>query len=57
MHLLQKNPGGGVFGMNSIYLQTDLVSDIAGLATITDPSLMNPWGLANTSTSPFWICE
>jgi uncharacterized protein (TIGR03118 family) len=37
------------------YLQTDLVSDIAGLATITDPELMNPWGISHSSGSPFWI--
>jgi uncharacterized protein (TIGR03118 family) len=36
------------------YTQTDLVSDLAGLATITDPSLVNPWGISHTSTSPFW---
>jgi uncharacterized protein (TIGR03118 family) len=36
------------------YLQTDLVSDIPGLATITDPNLVNPWGASRTSTSPFW---
>jgi uncharacterized protein (TIGR03118 family) len=36
------------------YVQTDLVSDIAGLATITDPQLVNPWGVAFSSTSPFW---
>jgi uncharacterized protein (TIGR03118 family) len=37
------------------YVQTNLVSDIAGLATVTDPQLMNPWGLSHSSTSPFWI--
>jgi uncharacterized protein (TIGR03118 family) len=36
------------------YLQTDLVSDIPGLATITDPMLKNPWGISHSSTSPFW---
>src|SRR5262249_47240700 len=28
------------------YLQTNLVSDIPGLATITDPLLVNPWGMS-----------
>jgi uncharacterized protein (TIGR03118 family) len=41
--------------LDTAYVQTDLVSDIAGLATITDPELMNPFGLTSTSTSPFWI--
>jgi uncharacterized protein (TIGR03118 family) len=39
----------------STYVQTDLVSDIPGLATITDPLLVNSWGLTATATSPFWI--
>jgi len=43
--------------MSTTYLQTNLVSDIEGLATITDPELMDPFGLANTSTSPFWIAN
>jgi hypothetical protein len=45
----------GVLGMNTAYLQTNLVSDISGLATITDPQLMNPWGISSSSTSPFWV--
>ena len=28
------------------YVQTNLVSSRAGLATITDPQLVNPWGLS-----------
>ena len=39
------------------YLQTDLVSDIPGLATITDPNLINPWGVSHTPTSPFWVSD
>jgi uncharacterized protein (TIGR03118 family) len=39
------------------YVQTDLVSDIPGLATITDDSLANPWGLSHNATSPFWISD
>jgi hypothetical protein len=36
-------------------VQTNLVSDIPGLATITDPALKNPWGVSHSSTSPFWV--
>jgi uncharacterized protein (TIGR03118 family) len=36
------------------YAQTNLVSSVPGLAAITDPLLVNPWGLARTATSPFW---
>jgi uncharacterized protein (TIGR03118 family) len=36
------------------YFQTNLVSDIPGLATVTDPQLQNPWGMAELATSPIW---
>ena len=39
------------------YVQTDLVSDISGLATVTDPALKNPWGITETATSPFWVSD
>ena len=37
------------------FLQTNLVSDLSGLATITDPFLQNPWGISHSATSPFWV--
>jgi uncharacterized protein (TIGR03118 family) len=37
------------------YKQTNLVSDIAGMAPTFDPNLKNPWGLTRSSTSPWWI--
>jgi uncharacterized protein (TIGR03118 family) len=37
------------------YLQTNLVSDIPGLATFTDPDLVNAWGIARGPTSPWWV--
>jgi uncharacterized protein (TIGR03118 family) len=37
------------------YLQHNLVSDLPGLADHVDPKLVNPWGIAASSTSPFWI--
>src|SRR5438874_3729054 len=39
---------------NADFIQTNLVSDIQGLATITDPLLINPWGISHSATSPFW---
>jgi hypothetical protein len=36
------------------FVQVNLVSDIPGLATITDSNLVNPWGVAHSTTSPFW---
>ena len=37
------------------FVQTNLVSDIGGLAAITDPNLKNPWGFSHSPTSPFWV--
>ncbi len=39
---------------NNIYVQHNLVSDVAGQADVTDPNLVNPWGLSQSATSPFW---
>ena len=36
------------------FVQVNLVSDIQGLAKITDSNLVNPWGVAHSTTSPFW---
>jgi len=37
------------------YKQTNLVSDTPGTAAIPDRSLVNPWGLTRSSTSPWWV--
>ena len=39
------------------YRQTNLVSDIPGLAANTDAQLKNPWGMSFGATSPFWISD
>ena len=39
------------------FAQTNLVSDIPGMATFTDPNLVNPWGIAESAGSPFWIAD
>lgn len=36
------------------FSQVNLVSDIPGLAALTDPNLRNPWGVSFTSASPLW---
>jgi uncharacterized protein (TIGR03118 family) len=41
----------------SFYGQTNLVSDVPGLAAFTDPNVVNPWGIANSATSPFWLSD
>ncbi len=37
------------------YVQHNLVADQAGNADVTDPNLLNPWGISITATSPFWV--
>src|SRR5579871_2147448 len=45
------------------YVRTNLVSDkasfsdAAGKAAVTEPNLVNPWGIALSPTSPFWIAD
>jgi len=39
------------------YDQTNLVSDLPGVATITDPNLVNPWGVSHSAGSPFWVSD
>lgn len=55
-HAAAKSHAGGK--KTSGYAQTNLISDIPGLAAVTDPNLLNPWGLAFfPGLSPFWINE
>ena len=39
------------------YLQTNLVSDLPGIAQLQDTNLVNPWGISFSATSPFWISD
>jgi len=39
------------------YRQTNLVSDLAGVAQLQDTNLVNPWGISFSATSPFWISD
>ncbi len=38
-------------------VQTNLVSDLPGVADVTDPNLVNPWGISESATSPFWLSD
>jgi uncharacterized protein (TIGR03118 family) len=40
---------------NNVYVQQNLVSDIPGMAAFTDANLVNPWGMVQTATSPWWV--
>src|SRR5437588_3007257 len=50
-HANQPGSGGG------FYQRTNLVSDLHGVATFTDPNLVNAWGLAHSPTSPWWVAD
>jgi uncharacterized protein (TIGR03118 family) len=39
------------------YQQTNLVSDLPGVANVTDTNLVNSWGIVHSPTSPFWIAD
>jgi uncharacterized protein (TIGR03118 family) len=47
----------GLATAGTMYQQTNLVSDIPGLAAVTDSNLKNPWGMSFSATSPFWISD
>ena len=52
-------PAGALAGgkPSGLYKQTNLVSDIPGVANITDPDLKNPWGLAAGAKTPLWVAD
>jgi uncharacterized protein (TIGR03118 family) len=47
--------GAVCFGQH--YNQTNLVSSASGIAPVTDPQLVNPWGLSRGSGSPWWVSD
>jgi uncharacterized protein (TIGR03118 family) len=47
----------GHVGHGGTVLQTNLVSDLPGAAAVTDPNLVNPWGISESAASPFWLSD
>ncbi|MFN7996166.1 MAG: TIGR03118 family protein [Bryobacteraceae bacterium] len=39
------------------YTQTNLVSDVSGIALHTDPNLKNPWGLSRGASTYWWASD
>src|SRR5712672_539537 len=39
------------------YNQTNLVSNTAGVAPVSDPQLINAWGLSRGSGSAWWVSD
>jgi uncharacterized protein (TIGR03118 family) len=48
---LSAAPPGGSFTV------TPLVSDVPGAAALTDPNLVNAWGLTRSAGSPWWVAD
>jgi len=47
--------GAACFGQH--YAQTNLASNASGVAPVTDPQLINPWGISRGSGSPWWVSD
>jgi uncharacterized protein (TIGR03118 family) len=47
--------GAACFGQH--YNQTNLVSSTSGVAPVTDPQLVNPWGISRGSGSAWWVSD
>lgn len=47
----------GARGTSRAFEQRNLVSDIAGVARVTDRNLVNPWGLAAGPSTPLWVAD
>src|SRR3954447_19338121 len=39
------------------FLQVNVVADTPGVATLTDPNLVNAWGLSQGPTTPVWVSD
>jgi uncharacterized protein (TIGR03118 family) len=50
--------GASVAGAHgTVYKKRNLISDIDGVARITDPNLVNPWGLSAGPATPLWVAD
>jgi uncharacterized protein (TIGR03118 family) len=47
----------GSWAQQSSYSQTNLVSNVAGVASTTDSQLLNPWGISVLPGQDFWIAD
>src|SRR5258708_23724560 len=47
--------GTACFGQH--YTRINLVSNTAGSARVTDPELINPWGMSRSPTSGWWVSD
>lgn len=54
---LHANGGGNHHRQMRSFVQTNLVSDQPGVATIQDTDLVNAWGLAAGPMTPWWVAD
>src|ERR1700683_5391317 len=47
----------GSWAQQTGYSQTNLVSNVTGVATTTDPHLLTPWGISIFPGQDFWIAN
>jgi uncharacterized protein (TIGR03118 family) len=47
----------GLWAQQAGYSQTNLVSNVTGVATTTDIQLLNPWGISVLPGQDFWIAD
>src|SRR5215472_1420401 len=47
----------GIASFGQHYNQTDLVSNASGVARVTDPLLVNAWGISRGTGSPWWVSD
>lgn len=55
--LLVSSPQTALAKSKGFYQQTNLVSNLAGVAKVQDKNLVNAWGIAFGPTTPFWISD
>jgi uncharacterized protein (TIGR03118 family) len=61
--LMFAGPGASAHGRHerhehrNAYRRVNLVSDVPGAAQVTDPNLVNPWGMSASPTSPVWVSD
>lgn len=55
--LLAQQTAPRAHASQGFYLQTNLVSNQPGVAKVTDPNLVNAWGIVHSPASPFWISD
>jgi hypothetical protein len=55
--LMTPTISSGLWAQKAGYSQTNLVSNIAGVAKAADTQLLNPWGISVLPGQDFWIAD